>query len=308
MSALGASGGDLAQLQRVAGVEAFHPAARRKIDKGALSLPVELVSYLNKPNGRSVLIKGKRRVGKTNLALALSETLSSYTDEVLLLLTYDLDKKLIESYPWVGDKKTEDALTLNRPNTPDAILQAPSGDPRAEKQKLLESVRRVRSDLMVAGLPPILERPKQYRINTERISRLLALNPAMTEIINLYDAVERMLPNKVVIIIDRIDTLARKYGIEYRSLAETLQRDLVRGANCDLLMIQERDDNAAADRAVDGVVVMRDISRTEDFLGEIAILNLADVVLKRSRSLYRFEGGRVKLLESATVGSSAGDD
>jgi len=162
----------------------------------------------------------------------------------------------------------------------------------------------VRKDIEVEDLPPVLDRPKSYRINTERISRLLSLNPAMGEIVNLYDAVERLLPAKLVVVVDRADSLARKYGIEYRSLVETLQRDLVRGANVDLILVQERDDQHSADKSVDGVLVMRDISRTEDFLGEIAIMNLTDVVLQRPRSLYRFDEGRLRLIESATVGSS----
>jgi len=125
--------------------------------------------------------------------------------------------------------------------------------------------------------------------------------------VNLYDAVERLLPEKPVIIISRADALARAHGIQYKALVETLHRDLVRGANCTLLLVQERDENTQADKSVDGVVVLRDISRTEDFLGEIAVASLQDVVLRRSRMLYRFAEGRIRLIESATVGSGTED-
>jgi hypothetical protein len=52
---------------------------------------------------------------------------------------------------------------------------------------------------------------------------------------------------------------------------------------------------------------MRDISRTEDFLGELAIANLTDVVLRRPRALYRFDDGRIRMIESADVGSGMDD-
>mgnify|MGYP000382873912 CR=1 FL=1 len=304
ISVLSSSGPDLAPLRKLDESSSAAAPARRALTKGRLSLPAELLNYLNKPNGRSLIINGKRRTGKSNFALELAEALANFDDEVLLLFTHEPDKRLHDAYAWMGEKRLEDFLLFNRPNTPDAILQPPPSDARAARQKLVEAVRSVKPDLPAGTLPPVLDRPKAYRINTERIARLLALNPAMAEIVNLYDAVERLLPSKLVIIIDRADSLARKYGIEYKSLVETLQRDLVRSANCDLILVQERDDQHNADRSVDGVLVMRDISRTEDFLGEIAIANLTDVVLKRPRSLYRFDEGRIRMIESADVGSS----
>jgi hypothetical protein len=303
LSVLGSAGSDLAPLRKLDEAAGPAPPPRRPIAKGRISLPAELLNYLNKPNGRSIIINGKRRTGKSSFALELAEAMAEFDDEVLFLFTHDLDKRVLEAYPWATDKRLEDYLTLNRPNEPEAITQPPPSDLRADRQHMLEAVRAVRKDIKVSALPPILDRPKAYRINTERIKRLLSLNPAMVEIINLYDAVERLLPHKVVIVMDRADALARKYGIEYKSLMETLQRDLVRGANCDLIIVQERDDQHSADKAVDGVIVMRDISRTEDFLGELAITNLTDVVLKRPRALYRFEDGRIRMIESADVGS-----
>ena len=304
ISVLSSSGSDLAPLRKLDESATQQASARRALAKGRISLPSELLNYLNKPNGRSLIINGKRRTGKSNFALELAEALANFDDEVLLLFTHEPDKRLHDAYAWVGEKRLQDFLLFNRPNTPDAILQPPGADARAARQKLVDAVRSLKGDLPPGALPPVLDRPKTYRINTERIARLLALNPAMAEIVNLYDAVERLLPSKLVIVVDRADSLARKYGIEYKSLVETLQRDLVRGANCDLILVQERDDQHNADKSVDGVLVMRDISRTEDFLGEIAIANLTDVVLKRPRALYRFDEGRIRMIESADVGSS----
>ncbi len=304
ISVLSSSGSDLAPLRKLDESATTPQPTRRALVKGRLSLPSELLNYLNKPNGRSIIINGKRRTGKSNFALELAEALANFDDEVLLLFTHEPDKRLHDAYAWVGEKRLDDFLLFNRANTPDAIMQPPPADARAARQKLVDAVRALKPDLPPGALPPVLDRPKSYRINTERIARLLALNPGMAEIVNLYDAVERLLPNKLVIVIDRVDALSRKYGIEYKSLVETLQRDLVRGANCDLILVQERDDQHSADRSVDGVLVMRDISRTEDFLGEIAIANLTDVVLRRPRALYRFDDGRIRMIESADVGSS----
>jgi hypothetical protein len=233
--------------------------------------------------------------------------MATYQDDVLLLLTVEPDKRLIEAFRWVAEKQHEDHIALHRPNTPSAILQPPPADREEERRALMAAVRSMGPEAAAAGLPKLLERPKGYRINTERVSRLLSLNPGMNEVVNLYDAVERLLPAKPVIIINRADALARAHGIQYKALVETLHRDLVRGANCTLLLVQERDENTQADKSVDGVVVLRDISRTEDFLGEIAISSLQDVVLKRARMLYRFAQGRIKLIESATVGSTTED-
>jgi hypothetical protein len=303
-SLLSSQGADVTPLRRPE--EAAAPVAVKALTKGKVSLPSELLNYLNKPNGRSIIINGKRRTGKSNLALGLAEALAANEEDVLLLLTHEPDKRLMDAYGWLSEKRAEDFALFARPNSPDAILQPPSGDAVAARQKLVDAVKAVRGE--GGGLPRVLDRPRSFRITTERISRLLSLNPQMAEIINLYDAVERLLPAKVVIIVDRADSLARKYGIEYKSLVEVLQRDLVRGANCDLIIVQERDDQHSADKSVDGVLVMRDISRTEDFLGEIAIANLTDVVLKRPRALYRFEEGRIRMIESADVGSGMEGD
>jgi KaiC/GvpD/RAD55 family RecA-like ATPase len=303
MAVLSNQAADLAPLRKLDDAGAAAQIARRALAKGKISLPAELLNYLNKPNGRSIIINGKRRTGKSNLALALAEALAGFDEDVLLLLTHEPEKRLSDAYAWLAEKRAEDFLLFGRPNTPDAILQPPSGDPAAARQRLVDAVRQVRGDPSSSALPRVLERPRSFKINTERISRLLSLNPAMAEVINLYDAVERLLPSKVVIVVDRADSLARKYGIEYKSLVETLQRDLVRGANCDLIIVQERDDQHSADKSVDGVIVMRDISRTEEFLGELAIANLTDVVLKRPRALYRFDEGRIRMIESADVGS-----
>ena len=306
MAVLSNQGADVSPLRRVE--DAAAPATeKRPMVKGKISLPAELLNYLNKPNGRSIIINGKRRTGKSNLALGLAEALANSDEEVLLLLTHEPDKRLTDAYGWLAEKRAEDFALFGRHNTPDAILQPPTADYGAARQKLVEAVRAVRGDGSNA-LPRVLDRPRSFRINTERISRLLSLNPGMAEIINLYDAIERLLPNKVVIVMDRADSLARKYGIEYKSLIEVLQRDLVRGANCDLIIVQERDDQHSADKSVDGVIVMRDISRTEEFLGEIAIANLTDVVLRRPRALYRFDEGRMRMIESADVGSGMDAD
>src|SRR2546426_509147 len=83
------------------------------------------------------------------------------------------------------------------------------------------------------------------------------LGSDLPEIDMAYDAVERNLPQKTLILIDSINALSERYGIHPSKLINTLQKDLVEAGQANVLFILEEGVETRLDYLGDGVVLFQ---------------------------------------------------
>ncbi len=266
-------------------------------------IPPEVVTFLSGKGGRSLIVKGGAGTGKTTFGLELLERVGQ-PSRSYYLSTRIGDEALYRQFPWL--KSTEmrtrvlDAAKLfldaigpgSRPRDPEL--------PETEQKK----VRAGREVLASFGQ----ERGPPTRVDRTHLAALLKRSP-MPEVENVYNRIERGLPDKSLLIIDSLEGVTHKYGLEMEEFVMALQKDLVEGSSTDVVMILEKPEAGGIEYLVDGLISIQREELDERRVRHLRLEKLRATNIGRARYAVTLDGGRFEALgvmNSSSPAASAG--
>jgi len=210
-------------------------------------IPQEIAEFLNGKGGRSLLVKGSAGTGKTTMALEILNSLAK-PEESFYLSTRVSDETLYQHFPWLKDKEMKGRIIDSSRVLLDALYDEEelNEPPVTEKKKL-----NVARDFLKSIQTEEVETPS--KVDRSRLSVLLE-RIRMPEIERIYDSIDRILPNKSMVVMDSVEGVTHKYGLDAEELINTFQKDLVENSNTNLILVLEKAEAPDLEYLVDGVV------------------------------------------------------
>jgi KaiC/GvpD/RAD55 family RecA-like ATPase len=253
-------------------------------------VPPEVVSFLTGKGGRSLIIKGGAGTGKTTFGLELLERLGQ-PSRSFYLSTRVGDETLYRQFPWLRTTEMRSRI-LDAAKLFLDTIQA-SGKPRSaelpdSEQKKIKAGREVLGSFGTERGPPT-------RVDRSHLTALLKRSP-MPEVENVYNRIERALPEKALLVIDSLEGVTHKYGLEMEEFVMALQKDLVEGSSTDVVMILEKPEAGGIEYLVDGLISIQREELDERRVRHLRLEKLRATNIGRARYAVTLNGGRFEAL------------
>jgi KaiC/GvpD/RAD55 family RecA-like ATPase len=199
--------------------------------------------------GRSLVIKGKAGTGKTTFALQLMEEIN--VNNSFYLSTRVSDEALYSHFPWLRDKETKGKII----DSSKMLLQALC--PEEKEEPMVPVDTEIPLDIARGFLSTITEEERGPPSTVDKRGLTVLLEQCrMPEVERIYDSIDHILPERSLLVVDSIEGITHKYGIDAEILINTLQKDLVENSNTNLVLVLERADAPELAFLVDGVIGM----------------------------------------------------
>lgn len=241
-------------------------------------IPPEVLTFFSKPGGHSLIIRGEAGTGKTTLALQLIEELSQYNNSHYLS-TRVSDLLLLVQFPWLGEK------VYGKEYNEFVKQQLPwitgEGDPDTAHVIPREDGAR---DVGLKKLMDIYH--DERRTGSGDF-------PAMEDINRVYDAVKGALPQRSLIVIDSLDALAERHGLENAPFITAIQKDLVESYGANIIFVFENNEKEY-DYLADGSVVLSLQEHEGRPVRHLKVQKLRGCEIKKFRYMFTLKGGRVQ--------------
>ncbi len=263
-------------------------------------MPPEVVSFLSGKGGRSLIIKGGAGTGKTTFGLELLERVGQPARS-FYLSTRVGDESLYRQFPWL--KTTElrsrilDAAKLFLDTVQSANKGRPAELPESEQRKI-KAGREVLGSFGQERGPPT-------RVDRTHLTALLKRSP-MPEVENVYNRIERALPEKSLLVIDSLEGVTHKYGLEMEEFVMALQKDLVEASSTDVVMILEKPEAGGIEYLVDGLISIQREELDERRVRHLRLEKLRATNIGRPRYAVTLDGGRFEALGIPGPGDGRG--
>ncbi len=256
----------------------------------AAGVPAEVLSFLSGKGGRSLIVKGGAGTGKTTFGLELLERVGKPAHS-FYLSTRVGDEALYRQFPWLKSTEMRSRILDAGKLFLDAVNESPKNSvkelPESEKRKIRAARAMMRSISEEPGSPT--------RVDRTHLTGLAKRNP-MPEIESIYDRIERALPEKSLLVIDSLEGVTHKYGLEMEEFVMALQKDLVEGSNTDVVMILEKPEAGGIEYLVDGLVSIQREELDERRVRHLRIEKLRATNIGRPRYAVTLSDGRFAAL------------
>ena len=254
---------------------------------GALGrVPPEVVAFLSGKGGRSLIIKGGAGTGKTTFGLELLERIGQ-PSRSFYLSTRVGDETLYRQFPWLRTTEMRSRI-LDAAKLFLDTVQA-SGKPRPAELPESEQ-RKIKAGREVLGSFG-QERGPPTRVDRTHLAALLKRSP-MPEVENVYNRIERALPEKSLLVIDSLEGVTHKYGLEMEEFVMALQKDLVEASSTDVVMILEKPEAGGIEYLVDGLISIQREELDERRVRHLRLEKLRATNIGRARYAVTLDGGR----------------
>ncbi len=256
--------------------------------KGGIAIPPEVINFIKRKGGSSLLVKGTAGTGKTTLSLQLIEEIGD-PDSSFYLSTRVSDHSLYSQFPWLEDKEMKNRIVDSSKIFLEAIYDEEKEEepelPEAEVKKL-ESARKFLGIIDEEGIPTEVDR-----------THLKGLDRKIPGLERVYDNVDRILPERTMLVIDSVEGLTHKYGLDAETFIMTLQKDLVENSNTNLILVLEKEEAKELEYLVDGVIQLNRFPLENRDVREINLLKLRGVGIGQPGYLMTLDGGRFRCFE-----------
>ncbi|MFW6141035.1 MAG: gas vesicle protein GvpD P-loop domain-containing protein [Candidatus Saliniplasma sp.] len=251
-------------------------------------IPKEIIEFLNKGGGSSLFLKGSAGTGKTTLALQLIEEMG-HPDKSFYLSTRVSDQSLYKQFPWLEEKEMKSRVLDSSKMFLEAIYSEEEEEddelPESEKKKI-ESAKQFLDQIEEGGPPENVDR-----------TYLNSLDEKIPALVRIYDRIDQILPERPMLVIDSVEGITSKYGIDEEKFIMTLQKDLAENSNTNLIMVLEKSDAKDLEYLVDGVVELNRYQLDKRNVREIHLIKLRGVGIEQPSYLMTLSGGRFKCFE-----------
>jgi len=270
-------------------------------ETGTATFPREIIKFLSSPGGHSLITRGMAGTGKTTLALQLIEELSQI-QQSYYMSTRVSDQSLFNQFPWLLEKVKEGEILKARKR------RLKKADSEMQVEKILLGLAAIKGELKgekmkaprkeLVRLQGVIESGGEEQVaEPEGEGELtVTVGAMMPEIEMAYDVVDKALPERTLIVIDSIDALAEKYGIQPSRLITALQKDLVEACGTNIVYVLETPD-PLLDYLGDGVLYLSIDNATGRRIRELDILKLRGCEIRQPKYVYTLLGGRVRTFE-----------
>ncbi len=266
-------------------------------------IPLEVIAFLSGKGGRSLIVKGGTGSGKTTFGLELLEHVGQ-PNRSYYLSTRVGDEALYRQFPWL--KATE--MRTRVLDAAKLFLDAIQASGKSRDPELPETEqRKVRAGREVLGSFG-QERGPPTRVDRAHLQALLKRSP-MPEVENVYNRIEKALPEKSLLVIDSLEGVTHKYGLEMEEFVMALQKDLVEGSSTDVVMILEKPEAGGIEYLVDGLISIQREELDERRVRHLRIEKLRATNIGRARYAVTLNGGRFEALgivRNSTGGAPSG--
>ena len=283
-------------------------------------IPAELLKFFQTPGGHSVIAKGSAGTGKTTFALQLTEELGGINSSYYMS-TRVSDSTLYNQFPWLRERvkaigtavagrhysrTLEEEHVLTESDTQVSLEIKLHGEKsqakpaRATGQKIDRTELQKLEGRIESGEEGEDEEFKKIgEGEVQNDSLIFDLGSDLPEIDMAYDAVERNLPEKTLVVIDSIDALSERYGLSASKLINVLQKDLVESSQASVLYVLENSGETKLDYLGDGVVLFKGDEYDGRRLRTMTIEKLRGSEVRQHKYLYTLDGGRLRAFESS---------
>ena len=265
-----------------------------------LRLPKELNDFFDGVMGRSLMIKGNAGTGKTIMSLSIIEEIGSL-DNSFYVSTRVTNEALYSQFNWLEEKDWRSSLMDASMDFLKSISKEKkvSYEFKARKSEELDKLDRARDVLKeMRGKEEVDKELPEHVSRTMLVS--LEKEEKISELEELYDKVEGRLPENSFVVIDSIEAIVERYGIDSKQLIKTLQKDLVEWSGVKLILISEKKESMEWDYLVDGVVTLNE----EEFRGRrsryMYLNKLRGVRIERPLYLFSLENGKFQYFPPIT--------
>lgn len=199
-------------------------------------------TFFQQNYGKSLVVKGRPGAGKTTFALEFLDYVRELTP-VLYLSARFSDAPLAEQFPWLPEYSAKKIETR--------ISQREFTNVISESLGKLEKM--------------IEEGNITTQLTSAESGLVLNIRDLVPEIQLIYDFVDKNYGKSPIVVLDSIDALSEKYGIDSATIFSVLHSDLVENSGANIIVIMEEMHNTKLEYFSDGVVSM-DYDVKEDFL------------------------------------------
>ncbi|HTW56178.1 MAG TPA: gas vesicle protein GvpD P-loop domain-containing protein [Thermoplasmata archaeon] len=253
-------------------------------------VPPEVVSFLSGKGGRSLIVKGGAGTGKTTFGLELLERVGQ-PNRSFYLSTRVGDEALYRQFPWLKTSEMRSRVL----DAAKLFLDAIQTGAKSREQELPETEqRKIRAGREVLGSFG-QERGPPTKVDRTHLAALLKRSP-MPEVENVYNRIERALPEKSLLVIDSLEGVTHKYGLEMEEFVMALQKDLVEGSSTDVVMILEKPEAGGIEYLVDGLISIQREELDERRVRHLRLEKLRATIINRARYAVTLDGGRFEAL------------
>ncbi|HXQ48854.1 MAG TPA: gas vesicle protein GvpD P-loop domain-containing protein [Thermoplasmata archaeon] len=253
-------------------------------------VPPEVIAFLSGKGGRSLIVKGGAGTGKTTFGLELLERVGQ-PGRSYYLSTRVGDEALYRQFPWL---KTTEMRTRVLDAAKLFLDTINAGGKPADKPLPESEQRKIRAGKEVLGTFG-QERGPPTRVDRTHLQALLQRSP-MPEVENVYTRIERALPEKSLLVIDSLEGVTHKYGLEMEEFVMALQKDLVEGSSTDVVMILEKPEAGGIEYLVDGLISIQREELDERRVRHLRLEKLRATNIGQARYAVTLDGGRFEAL------------
>lgn len=248
-------------------------------------MPKEIIEFMSKGYGSSLVVKGGAGSGKTIFSLELMEEMTNLNSIYLSTRVYSdiLYKQfpiLEEKYKNNQSKKIIDASTRFLKNLSDTT----------DKLKLIQSAHELLKTIQTKKVSEINKTVLEFYGLSEKQTNL-------TELIEVCDIIRSNPQTKYLLVMDSIEGLCIKYRIKEEDLIELLNETFVESADHKMIYIIEKRMENILDYLVDGVVSLDYGTIDHRIIREIELKKLRGVKIDQSKYLFTLDEGRFRCFE-----------
>ncbi len=254
------------------------------------AIPPEVVIFLGGKGGRSLIVKGGAGTGKTTFGLELLERMGK-PNQSFYLSTRVSDEALYRQFPWLRSSELRTRIL----DAGKLFLDTLHAREKAVATELPEDQRKKISAARQVMMAITDERGPPTRVDRTQLNALLRRNP-MPEVENCYNRIESVLPEKALLVIDSLEGVTHKYGLEMEEFVMALQKDLAENSNTNVVMILEKPEAGGIEYLVDGLVSVVREELDERRVRHMRLEKLRATAIGQPRYAVTLAGGRFTAL------------
>ncbi len=281
-------------------------------------IPADILQFFRRPGGHSLIVKGSAGTGKTTFALQLTEEIGGIGTS-FYMSTRVSDESLYNQFPWLRERmrqaatevagrqfsKTLDQQPVHTEGSTDVSFEVRVRGEKKGGDAPKHRLDRSELDKLEGRIEMGEEGDETYNKHGEgevaEGSVVFDLGSDLPEIDMAYDAVERNLPEKTLVLIDSINALSERYGVHPSKLINTLQKDLVESGRADVVFILEDSGETKLDYLGDGVLLFQSREHAGRRLRLMTIEKLRGAEVRQHKFLYTLDGARLRAFDIRPV-------
>jgi len=253
-----------------------------------MTIPVEIKEFFSKESGRSLLVEGEAGTGKTTFALQILEEIGK-PQTSFYLSTRVSDEALYSQFPWLREKDMQSRIIDSGKILLEALYKKERGEETAKEPSKEEKERIAKARLFLRSIGATREPPT--KVDRTQLNTLLE-HYKMPEIERIYERIENVLPERAMLVIDSVEGVTHRYGIDMEEFITALQKDLVEQSNTNIVFVLEKVEASHIEYVVDGVVALERGELDRRRVRNIHLMKLRATEIKQPRALLTLRNGR----------------